>query len=192
MKHNPAQLSFWEQPKSELLPFVPTKAAEPTKRGEYTCLSLYQPWASLIAYKAKRIETRSWSTQYRGPLVICSGKNDDYLAELLGVYQRHCNPAKYPSFQLPAFHMAAIKVFTAGMPDRYSFHLPLGCAVCICDLVNVVPTESLTNLDGQDRLFGNYGSGRFAWILSNIRAFDKPIPTRGAQGLFKAFIEGID
>lgn len=33
-------------------------------------LTLWQPWASLIAVGAKTIETRSWSTTYRGPLAI--------------------------------------------------------------------------------------------------------------------------
>ena len=30
--------------------------------------SLWQPWASAIAVGAKRVETRSWPTNYRGPL----------------------------------------------------------------------------------------------------------------------------
>ena len=29
-------------------------------------LSLTQPWATLVAMGAKRIETRSWATSYRG------------------------------------------------------------------------------------------------------------------------------
>jgi hypothetical protein len=33
-------------------------------------LSLYQPYASLIAIGAKTIETRHWATKYRGPLAI--------------------------------------------------------------------------------------------------------------------------
>lgn len=33
-------------------------------------LTLWQPWASLIAVGDKTIETRSWSTKYRGPLAI--------------------------------------------------------------------------------------------------------------------------
>jgi hypothetical protein len=37
-------------------------------------LSVKQPWASLIAQGKKTIETRVWSTRYRGPLVICSSK----------------------------------------------------------------------------------------------------------------------
>ena len=37
-------------------------------------LSITQPWASLVDIKAKRLETRSWRTDYRGPLVICAAK----------------------------------------------------------------------------------------------------------------------
>lgn len=35
-------------------------------------LSLYQPWASMIARKQKTIETRTRRTSYRGELLICS------------------------------------------------------------------------------------------------------------------------
>ncbi len=52
-------------------------------------ISLWQPWASAIAYRPehteilralkitaqKTIETRKWYTRYRGDLVICSTKN---------------------------------------------------------------------------------------------------------------------
>ena len=37
-------------------------------------LTLTQPWATLVAMGAKRIETRSWTTNYRGPLAIHAGK----------------------------------------------------------------------------------------------------------------------
>lgn len=33
-------------------------------------LTLWQPWASLVALGVKTIETRSWSTRHRGPLYI--------------------------------------------------------------------------------------------------------------------------
>jgi len=38
-------------------------------------ISLKQPWASLIAEGSKTIETRTWPTNYRGELLICSSKN---------------------------------------------------------------------------------------------------------------------
>ena len=36
-------------------------------------LSVRQPWASLIASGRKTIELRSWSTAYRGPVLILAG-----------------------------------------------------------------------------------------------------------------------
>jgi len=33
-------------------------------------LSLWQPWATLVAMEEKRIETRCWKTDYRGELAI--------------------------------------------------------------------------------------------------------------------------
>jgi len=41
-------------------------------------LSICQPWAHAIVFMTKRIENRSWSTPYRGPLLI----HADVLAEL--------------------------------------------------------------------------------------------------------------
>lgn len=37
-------------------------------------LSVKQPWANLIASGRKTIETRNWSTNYRGPILIVSSK----------------------------------------------------------------------------------------------------------------------
>lgn len=37
-------------------------------------LSLHQPWATYIADGKKTIETRTWCTDYRGDMLICSTK----------------------------------------------------------------------------------------------------------------------
>ena len=37
-------------------------------------LSVRQPWASMIALNEKTIETRTWSTDYRGDLLIVSSR----------------------------------------------------------------------------------------------------------------------
>ncbi len=37
-------------------------------------LSLLQPWATLVVMGVKQIETRSWRTDYRGPLLIHASK----------------------------------------------------------------------------------------------------------------------
>lgn len=38
-------------------------------------ISLKQPWANLVTSGKKTIETRKWTTKYRGDLVICSSQN---------------------------------------------------------------------------------------------------------------------
>ena len=40
----------------------------------YKAISLKQPWANLVASGKKSIETRKWTTFYRGDLVICSSQ----------------------------------------------------------------------------------------------------------------------
>lgn len=37
-------------------------------------ITLWEPWASLIAVGAKMIETRSWNTNYRGRIAIHAAK----------------------------------------------------------------------------------------------------------------------
>lgn len=37
-------------------------------------ISLWQPWASAIPLGLKRVETRGWKTDYRGPLAIHAAK----------------------------------------------------------------------------------------------------------------------
>lgn len=53
-------------------------------------LSVRQPWASMIASGVKSIELRSWTTPYRGPVVILAGSSPwrgghDYQLGPLGV-----------------------------------------------------------------------------------------------------------
>ncbi len=38
-------------------------------------ISLKQPYANLVASGKKTIETRKWTTKYRGDLIICSSQN---------------------------------------------------------------------------------------------------------------------
>lgn len=122
-------------------------------------LTLWQPWATLIALGVKLHETRSWSTRYRGPLAIhaakrpiCSGGRQvlDYLAT-------HHHPA--------ALKMA---------------HFDLGCIVAIANLVDVYPTDDVETTD-EDWACGDFRPGRYAWLLDDrLRCL---ATCKGAQGL---------
>ncbi|MCX4700088.1 ASCH domain-containing protein [Streptomyces sp. NBC_01373] len=51
------------------------------KPAEVRALTLWQPWASCIAYGTKRIENRRWATDYRGWLLIHAGTTTDPAAK---------------------------------------------------------------------------------------------------------------
>ena len=157
-------------------------------------LSLHQPWASLVALGVKNIETRSWSTKYRGPLAIHATARK--LAQWLGVGQYTVHEMTNGSFH-------------AINEDDVSDYLilPLGAIVATCTLADVVPiTDSgkdgtatisqhgsvLWQDDGRacwpisDQLpYGDFTPGRYAWLLSDIEPLDKPVPFKGGQGLTK-------
>jgi len=130
-------------------------------------LTLHQPWATLVAIGAKRIETRSWSTQYRGPLLIHAAER---------------SPASVINHE-PFYQALKFRV------------IPRGAVLAVVNLIDVIPTEDMAfvsnplNPDGQEaveteRAFGDFTRGRFAWILSAPFEFDTPIPMKGARKLW--------
>jgi hypothetical protein len=45
-------------------------------------LTIKQPWADAIAHSTKRTENRTWTTRYRGPILIHAGVSYDRHADL--------------------------------------------------------------------------------------------------------------
>ena len=125
-------------------------------------ISLWQPWASLMALGLKKNETRSWATQYRGPLYIHAAKK----------------VIEWPSIDI----QAAFDGIAFQPPD-----LPLGCLVCKVDLIDCKKIFIHNRPDYPERAFGDYTPYRFMWITENLETFE-PIPYRGRQGLFNITI----
>ena len=46
-------------------------------------------------------------------------------------------------------------------------------------------------LTDQERAFGDYTSGRYAWLLGNIQKLETPIPAKGALGLWDWAEKGL-
>lgn len=138
-------------------------------------LTLIQPWATLIALGEKKIETRSWKTSYRGPLLIHAGKKIDR-----------------DTFNNDPFYSVLY-------PYGYSVYnkLPTGVIIAKCNLVHCFPIEydDYTNeyalladkqyVEGNEYHFGDYTSGRYAWILENIELLKEPIPAKGQLSLWE-------
>ena len=49
-------------------------------------LTIYQPYAHLIAIKEKVIENRTWYHGYRGPIAIHAGNSKEYMKKFGGTY----------------------------------------------------------------------------------------------------------
>lgn len=128
-------------------------------------LSLTQPFATLVAIGAKRVETRNWSTQYRGPLAIHAAKA--FPAEMRALCRR------------PVFQRALALLD----PDQ----LPLGQVIAIGRVADVRSTNSpsfMRTLSPTEIAFGDYRPDRFGWVLSGVRPIP-PVAARGMLGLWE-------
>lgn len=156
---------------------------------EVKCISLWQPWASLIAIGAKRVETRSWETKYRGPLAI-------HAASSWTRYMRE------KCFE-PEF-LRALRINQGGEDDAMIERITAarGHIVATCRLAAIFPTPEEPKLpnvaftlrakSGEthevskiERAFGNYLPGRFAWVLEDIKPLARPVRLKGKQRLFE-------
>ena len=112
-------------------------------------ITLWQPWASLIAVGAKRIETRSWSTNYRGPLAVhASLRRPEY--QRIGPYTvedwwnadnvRHVAECDCGHDEVdPRCGRRSRSRMVLTRRDAHETELPLGAIVATCELVDCVP-----------------------------------------------------
>lgn len=109
-------------------------------------LTLWQPWASLIAVGEKWIETRSWSTPYRGALAIHAASRERRVSKFGAVPDGAVTAADEYTHDhgICCCGHDALKCLRFGLCS-----LPLGAVVATADLVDVVPMVSWTGaLDG--------------------------------------------
>lgn len=60
----------------------------------------------------------------------------------------------------------------------------LGAIIAVCELKTCLPVGSLPMISDQEKAFGDYTPGRFMWILDKVQKLPKPIPVKGAMGLW--------
>ena len=124
-------------------------------------LSLTEPYATLIKLGKKKIETRSFKTNYRGELYI------------------HASSTKIPKeWKNNKELMSLVNVN----------ELNFGLIVCKCKLVDCVymDEEFLGKIkkDSLEFICGDYRLGRYAWILEDIEVLDNPMFAKGKLGIW--------
>lgn len=135
-------------------------------------LTLWQPWASLMADGHKRVETRSWDSRYRGPIVIHAAKH----------VPAGCGASEL-SFGFREFYCSAYDIPRI----EYELHaakLPKGSILCIANLIAIEETTKVySDLSTMEKIFGNYDEGRFAWFFEDVRKIE-PIECAGNRLLW--------
>lgn len=128
-------------------------------------ISLWQPWASLIAANIKKVETRSWKTPHRGLLAIHAAKRP-ITWDLVD-----------PNLKNSIFEM----------------DYPLGCVVAIVRLADCVEmTRSVIKEQSELELsVGDWQLGRMAWKLEDIYPLSPPVPAKGYQGMWNWEIDSL-
>lgn len=153
------------------------------KTRNMKALSILQPWASLVvttdqntgkAYK--QIETRSWNTKYRGPLLIHASIGKQY--------------RKLPT-DGPLWMNCPLRIIES---------MPFGAIIGMVNLVDTMNTERIIlppnetkyrsiisdpwKISDQELAFGDYSHGRYGWLLSDPIMFKNPIPCKGSLSIW--------
>lgn len=122
-------------------------------------LTISQPFASLIADGEKWIENRTWGTNHVGMLAIHAGKGLHYLTR--GELK------KYPQGIVATCNLVAcFRLEDVGQLHVRQMLMQYG--LCADDILDHTHTE-----------------GPWCWLLRNVRKLEKPVPCRGAQGLWE-------
>lgn len=152
-------------------------------------LSLWEPWATLIAEGIKKVETRGWDCSFRGTLLI------------------HAAATKSPEGRLLWLMLQQHRLLPAHLMELKFEQLPFRHILCRTEVVEMLPTlharlrkEYTRFTDAQDHvqsafdeakaddmeyLLGDYSRGRFGWMLRDTRKLVKPILATGRQGLWE-------
>ena len=118
-------------------------------------LTIKQPWAALIVNGYKKYEFRSWKTNYRGKILIHAGMSLE--KDMV---------SRFKDYDLN-YVMGAI-IGEATLED--------------CILVDKDFNEELRKIDPIVYGRSNH-TETYAWKLSNIVKYDKPIEIKGKLGL---------
>jgi hypothetical protein len=129
-------------------------------------ITVYQPWTTLLTLPGvKAVETRSWRSDYRGPILLHAARR----------------------------WTRKERVVAQDLHRRYPQHIPasiyqpvLGAVLAVGDLMRCARVEDLVaeGLHELEIACGDYSPGRFGFVLSNMRVLRSPVPVRGWMRLW--------
>lgn len=136
-------------------------------------LSIRQPWAGLIALGIKTIELRSWSTSYRGPLLICAsgGQPDDWSYRARD-FSRWANEVRFIEVEgLVKQDVCVMRQWAVAVVELED-----------CLFIPAMPAKTRDRW-GEDACVDFTPKSGYAWRFNNARVL-KPFRVSGRQRFF--------
>jgi hypothetical protein len=134
-------------------------------------LSWKQPFAELMLHG--KIETRVWSTNYRGLVLICASKKGYGLEECFNIAGNN--------------QMVRITNVLGRNNDHFLNNYQAGIAIAVGRLVNCRPMKK----EDENLAFVEYYPDLFCHVYENVKAI-KPFEWKGCQGWKKVEQNIID
>ena len=146
-------------------------------------ISLWQPWASLIAEGIKVQETRNWAPPKH------------LIGERIAIHAAKRRLTKAELRELPS-------MIHHDMSVRYGHFweedVPYGAVVATAELggaCRVIGKDKMLGLEGRliytnepcrlfSDIYGDYSVGRIIWSLKDIEKLPEPVPAAGKQGFW--------
>lgn len=139
-------------------------------RGNYKnpCLTMHQPWASLLVHGIKRIEGRSWPAPIRGRLWIHAASKV---------------PDEATIKAMEAFYQ---EIYTLdGITDiQFPQHYPVSRLIGCVDVVGCVSCDELKNWESLSQGVRLEGQTDFCWLCEQPQKLIIPFEMRGYQGVY--------
>lgn len=167
------------------------------------CLSLWQPWATLLVSGVTSIETRKWKLWHAGPLLIHASR----------AWKKRTSQLASSEDYRPFLTSIGVNFDIKG-GARKAWNLPRGAIVGMVNMVGCVPTEHITvgapgsvfapmtmslpsgkrglHISRREYQLGNFGEGRFAIVCEEQVRFGVPIPYRGSTSVFEVPREVVE
>ncbi|PON55470.1 Ribosome biogenesis factor NIP7-like [Parasponia andersonii] len=138
--------------------------------GNYTnpCLTMHQPWASLLVYGIKRIEGRSWPSPIRGRLWIHAASKvpDEATIKAMEDFYREV--------------YALNGVNDLNFPEHYPVSRLLGCV----EVVGCLEREELAGWEMVPEGVRLEAQTDFCWLCEQPQKLLIPFEMRGYQGVY--------
>jgi hypothetical protein len=140
------------------------------------CISIWQPYATLLVRRdALGMRFKAFETR---PFPVPS----TVLGQRLGIAStKTIKPEQRAIYQDPEFQRFYAETGLAPLDD-----LPHGCLigtvfVAECELMT---EDSIEDVTDEEKAYGDWRVGRYAWRTRDPQVFDEPIPVAGKQGIW--------